>query len=156
MKNGKTVLISFLSFVFFYFFSSCSNEENVETGRDEVKDVSYLFNQKLLISHRGMAKDYPENTYESIQAAIEYGFKWIECDVAITKDGVAVLSHNPNIDLCSNGSGIISDMTYEQLKEFYFGSWKSPEFVGTRIPTLESVLNLCREGGGNTRIRFGK
>lgn len=40
----------------------------------------------------------PENSVESIQAAQHLGADWIEVDVRLTSDGVAVLSHDPLYD----------------------------------------------------------
>lgn len=124
---------------------SCTNEDNPNVFVEF--DPTVFFNEKLLIAHRGLANDYPENTYESIKAAIAHGFKWIECDIAITKDKIPVLSHDWTIDRCSTGKGNVYDMTYNELLQYDFGSWKGEQFKGIKIPKLIDILKLCKEGG---------
>ena len=80
--------------------ASCSNDDIAVT--DEMVRPASLFHEKFLICHRGQS-GYPENTLVGIEAAISAGYKAIECDIEITKDGVCVLSHDKTIDRCSNG-----------------------------------------------------
>lgn len=97
---------------------------------------SKVFDNEFLIAHRG-AVDFPENTAIAVEAAIRRGFKAIEVDVARTRDGVFVLSHDETIDRCSNGSGIIAEMTYEDIRKYDFG--------GTPIPELREILLMCKK-----------
>lgn len=48
---------------------------------------------RLSIGHRGAPLHYPEHTEESYRAAAQMGAARIECDVAVTKDGVLVCRH---------------------------------------------------------------
>ena len=99
------------------------------------------------IAHRGYSSTAPENTLPAYILAKEKGFAYAECDVAFTKDGVAVLLHDATIDRTSNGSGNIADLTYEELLQYDFGSWKSSKYAGTKIPTFEEFIALCKENG---------
>ncbi len=47
----------------------------------------------LSIGHRGAPLEHPEHTVQSYQAAATMGASRIECDVAVTKDGVLVCRH---------------------------------------------------------------
>ena len=96
-----------------------------------------------LICHRGAASA-PENTLPAIELAIEQGYKHIEIDLEFTSDNVCVLLHDTSIDRTSDGTGKIYDMTYEDALQYDFGSWKSPEYAGTKIPKLEEALLLCK------------
>ncbi|HEY7328210.1 MAG TPA: glycerophosphodiester phosphodiesterase family protein [Gemmataceae bacterium] len=53
-----------------------------------------LFN---LQGHRGARALHPENTLPSFEAALDAGVSSIETDVHLTRDGVAVLCHDPLI-----------------------------------------------------------
>ena len=64
------------------------------------------------ISHRGYTMGAPENTILAFNLAAERGYKYVETDVAFTKDGVAVLLHDYTIDRTSNGTGNVCDYTY--------------------------------------------
>lgn len=54
--------------------------------------MSPLFN---LQGHRGARALHPENTLPSFEAALDAGVRSIETDVHLTRDGVAVLCHDP-------------------------------------------------------------
>jgi len=99
------------------------------------------------IAHRGYSVTAPENTLPAYILAMEMGFSYAECDIAFTKDGVAVLLHDATIDRTSDGSGNISELTYEELLQYDFGSWKNSKYAGTKIPTFEEFIALCKEIG---------
>lgn len=96
------------------------------------------------IAHRGYSADAPENTLPAYKLAKKMGFKYVECDVAFTSDGVAVLLHDEIIDRTSNGSGSLSSLTYAQVRSYDFGSWKSSNYAGTLIPSFEEFILLCK------------
>lgn len=98
------------------------------------------------VNHRGWYLA-PENTLPAYQESKEHGFKYVETDVSFTSDGVAVCLHDATIDRTSNGSGNINDLTFAQVREYDFGSWKSSVYAGTQIPTLEEFVVLCRNIG---------
>ena len=95
-------------------------------------------------NHRGYSTVAPENTIPAYQLSKQKGFNYVETDVSFTSDGVPMLLHDATIDRTSNGSGTLSNMTYEQVRQYDFGSWKSSAYAGTVIPTLEEFLALCR------------
>lgn len=97
------------------------------------------------IAHRGYNPTAPENTIPAYVLARQMGFDVAECDVGFTSDGVAVLLHDETIDRTSNGSGNIASMTYEQALQYDFGSWKSADYAGTKIPTFEEFIRVCKE-----------
>lgn len=97
----------------------------------------------LVVGHRGVAGTYPENTRISVQAAIDMGLQWVEVDIQPTKDNVLVVCHDHKINRCSNGKGRIDSYTLEELKNFDFGSWLSPQFTGEKMMTLHELLELA-------------
>ncbi len=96
------------------------------------------------VNHRGYSALAPENTLPAYKLSKEKGFQYVETDVSFTSDGVAMLLHDATIDRTSNGSGKLSEMTFSQVRQFDFGSWKSPAYSGTVIPTFTEFLELCR------------
>ena len=97
------------------------------------------------IAHRGYNTIAPENTIPAYVLAKKMGFDIGECDVGFTSDGVAVLLHDETIDRTSDGTGNIASMTYEQALQYDFGSWKSADYAGTKIPTFEEFIRVCKE-----------
>jgi len=98
------------------------------------------------VNHRGYYTA-PENTIPAYKSSKAYGFENVETDVEWTLDEVPVLLHDSTIDRTSNGSGNINDMTYAEVSQYDFGSWKSSEYAGTKIPTFDEFIRLCRNLG---------
>ena len=97
-----------------------------------------------VIAHRGANKYFPQNTVPAFKKAVELGADCVETDVHLTKDGVLVICHDYTIDATSDGTGDISQMTYEELLRYDFGSYRGEEFAGLRIPTLEEFLEAVK------------
>jgi glycerophosphoryl diester phosphodiesterase len=110
----------------------------------------------LVHGHRGARGVLPENTIPAFVHAIEAGADVLELDLAVTKDDVLVASHDPLISsvICSGGPTDvpIRSLTLAELKRYDCGALKNPAFPnqqtvpGTRIPTLDEVLNLAKRG----------
>jgi len=101
-----------------------------------------------VVGHRGMPSLYPENTLISFKKAIEAGVDAIEFDVHLTRDLKMVVTHDNNIERCSNSKGLVKDFTFDEIRALDFGGWKSPEFRNMQIPTLnetlDTILAHCR------------
>ena len=90
-------------------------------------------NNTLSIGHRGAKGYVAENTYESINKAIELGVDGIEIDVFKCASGELVLFHDKNLKELTGESGLIENLTTKQLEQFLvLGKYK--------IPTLTDVL----------------
>jgi glycerophosphoryl diester phosphodiesterase len=135
---------------------------NVGSGDGEANrefGLSYLrplYNRKPLeiIAHRGGGRNSDllpasENSIELIKRASSYGATGIEIDVKMTKDGVAVLYHDANVnDRLTNQIGVhppIAKYTYAEL------SAKVRLKDGQRIPTLRQALETVLY---NTPLNF--
>lgn len=99
------------------------------------------------VNHRGYSTTAPENTIPAYVLSAKNGFKYVECDVQFTSDGVPVLLHDNTIDRTSNGTGNISDLTWAEVRQYDFGSWKSSAYAGTKIPSLYEFLKCCKDLG---------
>lgn len=67
-----------------------------------------------IIGHRGAKGLAPENTKASFEKAIQCGVDMIELDVRVTKDGVPVIAHDPELH-----NYIVKDTSLRQLKTIY-------------------------------------
>jgi glycerophosphoryl diester phosphodiesterase len=94
----------------------------------------------IIIAHRGASAYYPENTMAAFEGAVEMEAEMIEVDVLLSKDGVPVVYHDSKLNDHTNGDGLVSNHTIEELKELDAGSWFDNSFTDQRIPTLEEVL----------------
>lgn len=100
-------------------------------------------NNTYVISHRGANRFAPQNTLPAFMKSLELKVDGFELDVHLTKDGIPVICHNYTINATSNGKGSITDYTYEELLHFDFGSYFSPIYKGTKIPSVDAFLNLA-------------
>ena len=119
-------------------------DEDKDEIVQEAKDATSFVKS---IAHRGYSIEAPENTIPAYVLSHKKGFKYAECDVRVTKDGVPVLLHDETIDRTSNGSGKVAEMTYAELLQYDFGSWKSAKYAGTKIPTFEEFIRCCKALG---------
>jgi glycerophosphoryl diester phosphodiesterase len=116
-----------------------------------------------LHGHRGARGLWPENTLPGFEGALAIGVTAIEMDVALTRDGVAILSHDPILDpLITRGpdgawieapGALIRDISYDEISRFDVGRIRpgSPQAVafphqagldGVRLPKLAEVVAL--------------
>jgi len=95
-------------------------------------------------SHRGNSHVAPENTLPALENAILARSDYAEIDVRQTKDGVLVLLHDINLLRTSGLNEDIWSLDLIDILKLDVGSWFSPEFIKTQIPTLEEVLVHCK------------
>lgn len=99
------------------------------------------------VNHRGYNSVAPENTLSAFKLSKKMGFDIVEADVSFTADGYAVLLHDTTVDRTSNGTGTIGNLTLASVRSLDFGSWKSADYAGEKIPTFEEFIALCRNIG---------
>jgi glycerophosphoryl diester phosphodiesterase len=127
-----------------------------------------------LQGHRGARGLAPENTLPAFQKALDLGVDTIECDMAITRDGVVVIHHdlwlNPDVTRGPDGRWLdrrgpaISELTFAELQKYdvgrlrpgsdYAKSFPDQQPIdGTRIPKLADLFDLVRKSG-NAKVGF--
>lgn len=113
--------------------------------------------RKILVhGHRGARALRPENTLPAFEYAIAQGVDALELDMAVTKDNVLVISHDPLLHppVCSGPvpEAVIHTLTLTQVREWDCGKVQNPAFPrqqtvpGTRMPTLDEVFALAPQG----------
>jgi glycerophosphoryl diester phosphodiesterase len=102
----------------------------------------------LVLGHRGASAYAPQNTLPAFQLALEQGADGVELDVHLSRDGHAVVIHDFTVDHTTNGTGLVADMTLEQLKALDAGGWMNAKFAGVQVPTLDEVFAVM----GDTAI----
>ncbi len=127
-----------------------------------------------LQGHRGARALTPENTLPSFAQALGIGVSTLELDIAITKDGVLVVTHdralNPDITRGPDGIFIaapgptVSSLSFAEIGRYDVGRIKpgsnyARQFAeqkaldGTRIPRLAELFALVKKSG-NDQVRF--
>ncbi|WP_349864716.1 glycerophosphodiester phosphodiesterase family protein [Leifsonia sp. WHRI 6310E] len=74
-----------------------------------------------VIAHRGLALDAPENTLLAFLKALTAGATHLETDVHASADGVAVVSHDPELDRVAGRPGRVDGMLMRELRRVELG-----------------------------------
>lgn len=105
-------------------------------------------NHPLVIAHQGGDGVWPGNTLYAFEKAVEVGADVLEMDAHITKDGQIVLMHDEEVDRTTDGTGLIEDMTVDELKQLDAAyQWSNDDGKtfpyrgqGIQVPTLEELF----------------
>ena len=98
------------------------------------------FGYPRVCAHRGFKTVAPENTLPAFGSAISLGAPEIELDVRFTRDGVPVVCHDDLLDRVCDGTGLVNELTFDEIRKFDAGVKFSPHFAGTKIASFEEVL----------------
>lgn len=99
----------------------------------------------VVVAHRGASARAPENTLAAYREAIALGARIAETDVHLSADGEVIVMHDATVDRTTGGTGAISELTLEEIRQLEAGSWKGPVFAGEPVPTLAELLDLVRD-----------
>lgn len=77
-------------------------------------------------AHRGGALEATENSLTAFRQAAALGFTYLETDVRPTRDGVAVLHHDADLDRTTDASGKVRDHTWQQIRSVRLADGSTP------------------------------
>jgi glycerophosphoryl diester phosphodiesterase len=100
----------------------------------------------LVIAHRGLAIDHPENTLQAFVAGIEAGADILETDVHISRDGQVIIAHDPTLDRVAQMPGRVSDYSAAQLADIDLGG-------GVGFLTLVELLEALPQAKLNIDLK---
>lgn len=107
----------------------------------------------FIAAHRG-GGEAPENTLASLRVALAGPAAYVETDIQLTSDGVAVLMHDWTVDRTTDGSGPVWSYTFDELSKLDAGSWFSQDYEGLRVPTLAQFLTMLAPSGKDAIIEL--
>lgn len=99
-----------------------------------------------LFAHRGLALEAPENTLLAFAAAIGIGATYIETDVHASADGIAMISHDPDLRRVAGRDERVSALTRAALARLDLGE-------GQHVPTLAEALDAFPETRFNIDVK---
>lgn len=102
----------------------------------------------LVIAHQGGDGIWPGDTMFAFEKAVEIGADVLEMDAHITRDGQIVLMHDEKVDRTTDGTGLIEDLTVDQLKQLDAAyQWSNDDDKtfpyrgqGIQVPTLDELF----------------
>ncbi len=95
------------------------------------------------IAHRGAGKLAPENTLAAFRLGAAHGYRAFECDVKLSRDGVAVLLHDASLERTTNGRGLAAELDWASLSQLDAGAWHGRLFAGEPVASLSAVAQFC-------------
>jgi len=96
-----------------------------------------------IIAHRGDNKNFPENSYKGIEAALKAGARFVEFDIQMTADQQFIVHHDADLMRTAKQDVSIFEHGYDALRKFSIH--ESTRFNNAHYPTPISLLTdvLC-------------
>lgn len=122
--------------------------------------------------HRGCRGLLPENSLPAFDKAIELGVHTLELDLAVSKDGIVVVSHEPYMSrtICQkpDGSEIsfeedrlynLYQLTFEEIQAFDCGTkfhegFPNQKLIAASKPSLAQVFDLAESKNPNIKYNI--
>ncbi len=166
-RNHKTTSL-LIGSIFAVTLAACNNDN--ANNNDNIV-VTPQPKKALVYGHRGAAGYLPDHTLEGYKKGIELGADFVEPDLVMTKDGVLVCRHEPNIGGTTNVAShpefanrktskmvdgveikndwFVSDFTLAELKTLRaiqpLAQDRSTQFDGQfQIPTFEEMITTVQ------------
>ena len=115
------------------------------TGPGKASEAQLITGRTRVIAHRGGTG--PDGTVVGCERSLKLGVTFLELDVRVTRDGRAVILHDPTVDRTTNGRGRIDAMTLAELKRLDAGAKFDSAYAGERVPTVAEVLRAVGQRG---------
>ena len=97
-----------------------------------------------VLAHRGGGTLAPENTLAAVREACLRGFRAIEFDVMLARDGVPVVLHDPFLGRTVAGSGSVADYDAAELAALDAGSWFGAAYADETVPYFVDFIRYCK------------
>lgn len=106
-------------------------------------------------AHRGAGKLAPENTLAAVRLGLQHGYRMIEFDVKLTRDGHAILMHDAELARTTNGTGMAGSCDLAAVAMLDAGSWHSAPYAGEPVATLQAIAHftLANNMASNVEIK---
>ena len=100
-----------------------------------------------VLAHRGGGTLAPENTMAGLREGMRRGFRAIEYDIMLARDGVAVVMHDPYLGRTVAGAGNVFDYDALELAAMDAGSWFARAYDGEPVPLFVEFAGFCKAHG---------
>ncbi|MBD8531995.1 MULTISPECIES: glycerophosphodiester phosphodiesterase [unclassified Massilia] len=100
-----------------------------------------------VLAHRGGGTLAPENTLAGLREGLRCGYRAIEYDIMLARDGVPVVMHDPYLGRTVAGSGNVFDYDAAELALLDAGGWFAREHEGEPVPLFVEFAGFCKAHG---------
>lgn len=126
-----------------------SNPEFKPTAQTETKK-DHTNDDKVMrgIAHQGFHKTERANSLAAFRAAAKDGWRYVETDTYMTKDGKFIVSHDDNVPVgYTNGVITLTDKSYKYGDHTLADILAFHGANGEKVDTLEEFCKVCKECG---------
>lgn len=129
--------------------SACNNDNNDNVNNTPVITPPVTAQKVLIYGHRGAAGYLPDHTLAGYKKAIELGADFVEPDLVMTKDGVLVCRHEPNIGGTTNVA-LHPEFANRRTSKMVDGveiknDWFVSDFTVAELKTLRAIQPLPQD-----------
>ena len=119
------------------------------------KESKQICSNVMINAHGGFSGEVPENTISAFEVAGLKGFDYCECDLVETGDNNFVCLHEDDLSAMTNGTGLVSQKTLNEIKEFNIVKGNGiGNYQNEKIPTIEEYLTVCKKHNLNPYIEI--
>lgn len=101
--------------------------------------------KRIFVGHRGSKGYGVENTKEAFLGAVKKGNQFLETDVRVSRDGVAMLYHDADFYRLLEINNNIESMTYDRLKDLTVKQTYNAHTYTGKIMRLDDFFDFCKE-----------
>jgi glycerophosphoryl diester phosphodiesterase len=100
-----------------------------------------------LIAPRGEPGTWPENSLAGFAGVLAAGARYIETDVQLTRDGIAVLCHDPSLARMTGHDLVIATSDYASMRDLPAGEPDrfGARYADLRLARLEEFVALLQQ-----------
>lgn len=93
-----------------------------------------------VFAHRGASAYALENSFKAFEKALELGADGIEIDIQLSKEGIPVVYHDPQLSRLVGIKKRVNECTIDELQRFKLGKPWRRLFSSYKIPVFDAVL----------------
>ena len=97
-----------------------------------------------IVAHRGGGTLAPENTIAGLRAGLARGFRAVEFDVMLSRDGIGMVVHDPDFGRTVAGQGSVAQTDAAALAGMDAGSWFGDAFRNEPVPFYTQFIDYCK------------
>lgn len=102
----------------------------------------------IVLAHNGGETEFPGGTLYAFARSMEAGVDVLDLNVQLSADGVVVVHHDLDVERTTNGSGLVAEMTFDELHALDAAYWFTEECgVCADQPDAAYLYRGARSGG---------
>ncbi len=113
-----------------------------------VVEINNLNNNIIgVLGHRGMSQgsEYPGNSIEAIETALNFGADGVEIDVQITRDNILVIFHDKELSKKTNYQGKLRDYFWSEIDSCIYNNSVDKNIYVSTVDSLFTRIIKCQD-----------